>query len=237
MRQFVSSLIHLWPPVAVFVLVALVYLVLNALLGTYLAFAVQAIALGTLFLATPLLALLCRRIASLSSCFFAAGTGGVLCAATWTGLITIYFNSARDIETHQSMFRILRSGVPSILLYVPLIWLARGVARPVRSDDDHPPAEMRMPRENVVTGALLWLFVAAALAVASFRLFALAEPWGPMSLFTGPVAGVICTLNAIRLARGTGRVTHRLLSLIAIALMLYLIWMCGLFLMLSGSLN
>lgn len=228
-------LVHPWPPIAAFAAVALVYLVLNALLGTQLTFAVQAIALAVLFLATPVFALVCVRIASARKRLAAAFIGGALCTGVWIGLITLYFSSGQSAP--QGMFGILRCGLGSVLLYVPLIWIACGGSRPASPAGIAASGESQIASRSALRNAIIWLLVAGALATAPAVLLAIGDWWGPMSLFTGPVAGVVCALNAIRESRGTGHVTRWLLFAIAVALILRFAYFAGFLLLVSGWLH
>jgi hypothetical protein len=234
-QRFFHPLFHSWPPIAAFAAVALVYLLLNALLGTHLTFAVQAIALAVLFLATPVFALICVRIPSSRKRLAAALIGGALCTGVWIGLITLYFSSGQGPP--QGMFSILRCGLGSVLLYVPLIWLACGGSRPASPNGIAAPGEFQIASRRAFRNAIIWLLVAGTLATVPAVLLAFGEWWGPMSLFTVPVAGIICALNAIRDSRGTGHVTRWLLFAIAVALILRFAYFAGFLLLVSGWLH
>jgi hypothetical protein len=237
LRESLAALVRNWPPLAAFASMALLYLLLNALLGAHLDFVVQAIALAALFLATPVFAIVCARIASPRGRAIAAAAGGALCAGAWMALIAVYFNSTSDVDQHQPMARILRYGIFAVSLYAPLIWLACGGAKPQSPDRDVTPDGSTQARLHALAGAIGWLIAAGAFTASAAVLLDYANWWAPMSLFVGPVAGVVCALNAIRAAHGAVVVLRWIATLAAAALILRLVYIAGYFLMVSGWLN
>jgi MFS family permease len=237
LRESLAALARSWPPLAAFASMALLYLLLNALLGAHLDIVVQAIALAALFLATPVFAIVCGRIASPRGRAIAATAGGALCAAAWMALIAVYFNSTPDVERHQPVARILRYGFFSVSLYAPLIWLACGGAHPRSPERSVTPDGSTQSRFHALAGAIGWLLAAGAFTASAAVLLDYANWWAPMSLFVGPVAGVVCALNAIRAARGAAEVLRWIATLAAAALILRLVYIGGYFLMVSGWLN
>ncbi|MEP7064322.1 MAG: hypothetical protein ABI881_18185 [Betaproteobacteria bacterium] len=237
MLRTAASLVHPWQPIVAFASMALLYLLLDALLGTHLDFPVQAIAIASLFVATPVLAMVCRRIASPHGRAIVAGAGGLLCAGLWMALIAIYFNSDPDIQQHQPADRIIRYGSVSILMYASLIWLACGGARGSLSERDAAVGDSKQSRFVAFAAGVAWLLVAAALTLSPLIQADYINWWGPMSLFAGPVAGVICALNAIRAARGAAELLRWLAVAAAIALIAGAAYISGFFLMVSGWLH
>ena len=152
-------------------------------------------------------------------------------------LIAVYFNSTPDVERHQPVARILRYGLFSVSLYAPLIWLACGGANAHSPDRDVTADGSTRSRLHALAGAIGWLLAAGAFTVSAVVLFDYANWWAPMSLFVGPVAGVVCALNAIRAARGVAVVLRWIATVAAAALILRLVYIGGYFLMVSGWLN
>lgn len=231
MRTFIESLLEPKLAIIVFGSVALFYLLFDALLGRQLTIAVQVIALAVLFLATPVLASIGRRIASPYRRLALAIGGATLCAITWMALIAIYFLITSGFTSPQGMAGVFRCGIGSIFMYVPLIWLASGGvwSQPTMVSD----ASNRSPRRHyaAVAMAIGWLLLIAAIsapeATVSVFLF-LIEPWGPMSTVLGPVTLVLCAVNVIRDSRSMAKWMRWLLVAIVIALLLRFIHRYGL---------
>jgi hypothetical protein len=237
MLRTLAPLIHPWPPIAAFASMAMLYLLVDAVLGTHLDYPVQVISITSLFLATPLLAMVCRRIASPRGRAIVASAGGLLCAGLWMALIAVYFNSNPDIQRHQPADRIVRYGLVPILMYASLIWLACGGARESPSERDAAVGDSKQLRFVAFAAGVAWLLVAAALTLSPLIQGDYINWWGPMSLFAGPVAGAICALNAIRAARGAGELLRWLAVATAIALIAGAAYVSGFFLMVSGWLR
>ena len=234
MRHYLISLVHPWPPISAFASVAIVYLMLNALMGTHLDFAVQFIALAVLFVATPISAVICRRIASARKRLPGCWVAGVACAVAWMAMMSIHFHGEQEIGPYRYSSRIALGGAFSVSLYAPLIWLACGGARRV-TIDGALAADLKAARRTALACATFWLLVGAALAIAPpLVLLDAGDWWGPMSLFTGPVAGVLCALGGIRDARAAGRVAFWVLFAVGVALILRMIYIGVFFLMVSG---
>jgi hypothetical protein len=219
-------------PMLAFGMVALVYLALNALLGTHLDLAVQAAALGSLLLATPVLARVCLRVRTPAARFAIALSGGAACALVWTLFITIYFASAAN-DARPGVARIASCAIVSLLLYVPLIWLSCGGARLV-SDTSAPTATARATMHKALANAAAWSLACAAIAPQWLAIASLSDWWGPMSMFTGPVGTGICALNAARAGRDAGGAAAWVMAGLACVAVLVALYFTGTLLMMSG---
>ena len=203
LRESLAALARSWPPLAAFASMVLLYLLLNALLGAHLDIVVQAIALAALFLATPVFAIVCGRIASPRGRAIAATAGGALCAAAWMALIAVYFNSTPDVERHQPVARILRYGFFSVSLYAPLIWLACGGAHPRSPERSVTPDGSTQSRFHALAGAIGGSLAAGAFTASAAVLLDYANWWAPMPLFVG--TGRRCRLRTQRDSRRARR--------------------------------
>ncbi len=228
-----SALLEPGLPMLAFSMVALVYLALNAMLGTHLDLAIQAAALVSLLLATPALARACLRVRAPVARFAVALAGGAVCALAWAAFIVVYFANGVDGATRPGVTRIAVCATVSILLYVPLIWLGCGGARLV-SDENAPAASVRTTRHKSLANALAWSLACAVIAPQWFAIASLSDWWGPMSMFTGPVSTGICALNAARAGRDAGGAATWVMAGLACVAVLVALYFTGSLLMMSG---
>jgi len=232
MRKFLYAWVPPWQPVAVFAAAAIVYVSLDALAGAHIAASVQAVALVALFLATPVVATICRGVASALNRFYAAVAGGVLCALAWTVLGVVSFHWGSDRRYDPSVMKIVRCAMPSIVLYASLAWLASGGVAVSAGGAD--ARRLASARENAIGSSVSWLLVAGVLALTSYALMNFSAWWGPMSIFTGPVAGIVCVINAICDARRAPPAVRWGVWLASIGLLLCLFFMAGFVMITSG---
>ncbi len=215
-----------------FAWLAALYVALNALSGARLNGQVHALALGVLFLATPVAASICRRASSPFSRMGLVALGGLACMLIWTALAIAHFHLTGEDQQRPSVAIVARSSVMAALLYLPVIVLGCGNIFDAQPDGDLRQASLE--RGNALGNAALWLLVAGAIAAVPAAVIDASPAWGPYSIWLGPVAGAICAINAMRAARFATPAARWLLGLIAAALLLRMAWIAAMLLLLGG---
>lgn len=227
-RQFITSLFKPWQPWVAFASAAIVYAAMHALMGRHIAYSAQVVAMLSLFLATPVVASTCRQIASPLRRFLAVSVGALACAVVWIVLAMTFFDWDGGQRPDPSTSKIIHAGIPALLLYVPLTWLAAATGDGDRiggKQGSATPDAIGSGSANALGITVLWLVVAGAMALyPRMALFeATASWWGPYSIFIAPVAGMVCALNAVRAANGATTLARWPLRAIAAVLAIRLL--------------
>jgi hypothetical protein len=205
-RRATAWLIRPWPPLAWFLLLAAPYLAASVVASGRLATIIMAIALVSLFAATPVAAHVVRGVASRRLRALAALVAALSCAAAWTALTSLQFAASGPDAPERA--RVLLAGAGAALLYLPVIWLGGGGLRLEESRGWVARVDVRWLAAIAAAEGLFWLACAWALLYgwARWKHLDVAIGWGPMSIIVLQVAGVVCAICAVRAVRHGSRI-------------------------------
>ncbi len=200
-RHAAAWLIRPWPPLALFLLLAALYLAASVVASGRLAAAVMAISLVSLFAATPVASQVVRGVASRRLRALAALVAALFCAAAWTVLMALQFAAGGPDAPERA--RMLLAGGGAALLYAPVIWLGGGGLRLGQSSGWVARIDVRWLAAIAAAEGLFWLGCAWALlhGWARWKHLDVAIGWGPMSIVALQVSGVMCAVCAVRAVR------------------------------------
>ena len=200
-RHAAAWLTRPWLPLALFLLLAALYLAASVVASGRLAAAVMAISLVSLFAATPVASQIVRGVASRRLRALATLVAALFCAVAWTVLMALQFAVSGPDAPERA--RMLLAGGGAALLYVPVIWLGSGGLRLGQSSGWVARIDVRWLAAIAAIEGLLWLGCAWALlhGWTRWKHLDFGIGWGPMSIVVLQVSGVMCAVCAVRAVR------------------------------------
>ena len=204
-RRASAWLVRPWPPLASFLLLATLYLAAGVVASGR-PRPSMAIALVSLFAATPVASQVVRGVASRRVRVLVALVAAFSCAAAWTALMSLQFAASQSDSPERA--RVLVAGAGAALLYLPVIWLGSGGLRLEESRGWVARIDARWLAAIAAAEGLFWLVCAWALLYgwARWKHLDVAIGWGPMSIIVLQVAGVMCAICAVRAVRHGSRI-------------------------------